>query len=179
MTFIVRISHHKWSDTVSPEMHAIRCIAIFNKDNKVSCRLSHKLHHHLWREIHRIKVIKCPPNYIPWRDINSNFNPNLEITWIQKLSLKVTNRWFTHRPFKQDTSWHLSKLSLMCLSGHKRFSLESSLYFFFCSWWNYLCHLAKQKSRKRNNRLKFHLVCSKLLGNLNNRKRGLCVTYRE
>ena len=85
MTFIVRISHHKWSDTVSPEMHAIRCIAIFNKDNKVSCRLSHKLHHHFWREIHRIKVIKCPPNYIPWRDINSNFNPNLKITWIQKL----------------------------------------------------------------------------------------------
>ena len=41
------------------------------------------------KEIRRIKVIKCPPNYNPRRDINSNVNPYLKITQIQTPTLKL------------------------------------------------------------------------------------------
>ena len=69
------------------------CTAIFNERQKVSCGPSCKLLHHCWREIRRIKVIKCPPDYIPWRDLSSNPTNNLNTN----ADLKVTNSWFMLR----------------------------------------------------------------------------------
>ena len=37
----------------------------------------------------QIKVTKCPPNYYPWRVINSNPNPNLKIIRIQTPTPKL------------------------------------------------------------------------------------------
>ena len=64
-----------------------------NKCHKASPRLSHKLHHHFWREIRRIKVIKCPPNSSP--------HPNLkDIPEYRRLP-------------------KLSVVLVACISGHK------------------------------------------------------------
>lgn len=47
----------------------------------------------IWRELRNIKVIKCPPNYSPPRDIKVNPNP------IQKhiSNTNETSRWLTLR----------------------------------------------------------------------------------
>ena len=68
-----------------------------NKRHKVSAHLSHKLHHHFWREIRTIKVIKCPLNSSPPGDINSNRNPSLNNNPNTDANPKGTTRWFTFR----------------------------------------------------------------------------------
>lgn len=54
--------------------------AISNKLHKVSHHPPCKLDHHFWQEIRPIKVMKCPPDYDPRRDINSDPNATLKIT---------------------------------------------------------------------------------------------------
>ena len=58
---------------IRPELHVFGCILASIISVTVSLRLSRKLH--FWHDIRRIKVIKCPPDYNLWKDINSN--PNL------------------------------------------------------------------------------------------------------
>ena len=61
----------------------------FNKRHKLSRHPSCKLNHHFWQDIRTIKVIKCPSNYNPWRDINSNPNPSLTDNPNTTLTLKL------------------------------------------------------------------------------------------
>ena len=69
--------------------------ATFNKHHKVSRYHSHKLHYHLiWQKTLRIMVIKCPPNYNPRRDINSNAIPLPKNNPNTNANPKVTNSWF-------------------------------------------------------------------------------------
>ena len=48
-----------------------------NKPHKVSRCPPQKLHHHFWRQLRKIKVMKCPPNYTPHEDKNSLLTPSL------------------------------------------------------------------------------------------------------
>ena len=52
--------------------------ADFNKRHEVSPDLSRQLHHHFWRKIRKIKVIKCPPNSALQRSQKSNPKTNLK-----------------------------------------------------------------------------------------------------
>ena len=45
-----------------------------------------KLHHHFWREIRTIKVMKCPSNYWIIQETDCNLNPNQKL---QTLTLKL------------------------------------------------------------------------------------------
>lgn len=67
-----------------------------------------------------VKVMKCPPNYNPKRDINSDTNPNLKDKPNTTTNPKDTNTWFMLRLSK--TLGCLPKLSVHlngCISGHK------------------------------------------------------------
>ena len=63
----------------------------------VSPCLFRKLHHHFWQELQAVKVIKCPPNSSPQRDININPNPNIKDNSNRDAYPKVLTRWFTLR----------------------------------------------------------------------------------
>ena len=63
------------------EMHTTGCVT-------TSIYVPPQRYRHFIGEKYRYtKIIKCPPNYNPWRDINSN--PNLNITRIETLTLKL------------------------------------------------------------------------------------------
>ena len=60
----------------------------------MSLCLSRKLYHHFWQEIRHIKVIKCPPNSSPQREISSYPKTNLKDKLNTNANFKVTMRWF-------------------------------------------------------------------------------------
>ena len=51
----------------------------------------------LTKKYRQVRVIECPPNFSPQKDINSNPSPNLKDDPNTNINPKVTNRWFTLR----------------------------------------------------------------------------------
>ena len=76
----------------------------FNKRDKVSLR---KLHHHVWREIRTLKVIKCPQSELyPLK--RHKHAVTLILTKKKNEHKSRPQRWFTFRLNR--TAWHLPKI---------------------------------------------------------------------
>lgn len=93
----------------------------FNKHHKVSHHHSHKLHYHFWQKTRRIKVIKCPPNYNPRRDITVMLFLYLKIAQIQTptLKLQTVGLCVDLVGHFHDILLKFSMHLIMCISGHK------------------------------------------------------------
>lgn len=73
---------------ICPERHLIRCMLFEISARSIPSPFSYTLPSLQARNTDN-KGHKCPPNYNPGRDVNSNTNPNLKITRIQTLTLKL------------------------------------------------------------------------------------------
>jgi len=101
-------------------MHIIICMLLSINITKCPVTLVINFNITVCKKYGLAKVMKCPANYNPKRDINSDTNPNLKDKPNTNTNPKDTNMWFMLG--LSQTLGRLPKLSVhlnMCISGHK------------------------------------------------------------
>ena len=104
---------------ICPEIHIIICIPLSINITKCAITLPINFNITSGKKYGLVKVMKCPRNYNPTRDINSDTNPNLKDKPNTNTNPKDTNMWFMFRLSK--TLGCLPKLSvhlIICFSRY-------------------------------------------------------------